>query len=262
VPDESPFAALVDRWTLVLGRLRDVVRQRVLAAQLAEVIASSSSGGPLRILDVGCGQGTQALVLAEAGHVVTGLDTSEQLLERFREMLSAASPEVRDRVELVLGRAEMASVLTPGPFDLVLCHGVLMYYDDATAIAQAIDAVAGPAARVSLLVRNGLSAAMRPALLGRWAESIDAFDTTHYVNRLGVTARFHTLDETDALLGPLGWTRECWRGVRVFTDHLDMEAPPSAELDVLIEAERTAGERDPYRTVAALLHVVYRRGSA
>jgi S-adenosylmethionine-dependent methyltransferase len=45
--------------------------------------------------------------------------------------------------------------------------------------------------------------------------------------------------------------------VRVFTDHRDEPAPGPAELDGLLTAEREAGGRDPYRSVAALLHLVY-----
>ncbi len=51
-----------------LGRLRDVVRQELVAAQLREVLPA---GAPLRVLDVGCGQGTQALALARAGRTST-----------------------------------------------------------------------------------------------------------------------------------------------------------------------------------------------
>ncbi|MBA3524568.1 MAG: hypothetical protein H0T85_08465 [Geodermatophilaceae bacterium] len=56
------------------GRLRDVVRQHVLAGQLSDVLAQR---GPIRadVIDIGCGQGTQAPVLARSGHEVTGLDT-------------------------------------------------------------------------------------------------------------------------------------------------------------------------------------------
>ena len=44
--------------------------------------------------------------------------------------------------------------------------------------------------------------------------------------------------------------------------HLDEPAPEPAELDGLLAAEREAGRRDPYRSVAALLHLVYGQVSA
>jgi S-adenosylmethionine-dependent methyltransferase len=49
-----------------------------------------------------------------------------------------------------------------------------------------------------------------------------------------------------------------WYGIRVFTDHLG-QAPPGPDLDDVLEAERLAGERDQYRGVARLLHLVGRR---
>jgi hypothetical protein len=45
----------------------------------------------------------------------------------------------------------------------------------------------------------------------------------------------------------------------VFTDHRDEPAPPAGELADLLAAEREAGGRDPYRSVAALLHLIYVR---
>ena len=86
-----------------------------------------------------------------------------------------------------------------------------------------------------------------------------AFGSKDYVNRLGLAAHAHAPDDVDRALGPLGWQRSDWFGVRVFTDHRDEPAPQGAELAGLLAAEREAGGRDPYRSVAALLHLIYLR---
>jgi hypothetical protein len=59
----------IPQWIAGQGRLSNVVRQHLVASQLADVTAG---GPPLRVLDAGCGQGTQALGSARAGHAVTG----------------------------------------------------------------------------------------------------------------------------------------------------------------------------------------------
>ncbi|MDQ3734926.1 MAG: methyltransferase domain-containing protein, partial [Actinomycetota bacterium] len=148
------FLAGVDNWAAGLGKLRDVVRQEVLAEQLREVM-STVKDGPADVLDIGCGQGTQALRLARAGHTVTGLDISVELLDRFESALSAEPADVRARVRLVVGPGEAAPDIVPGPFDAILCHGVLPYLDDLAPMLGAISGVAAPQATLSLLVRNG-----------------------------------------------------------------------------------------------------------
>ncbi|MCA1693881.1 MAG: methyltransferase domain-containing protein [Actinobacteria bacterium] len=238
-----------------MGRLREVVRQELVAAELVE----HTAGKKLEVLDVGCGQGTQALRLARAGHSVTGLDISKELLDRFRAELDGEPAEVRDRVRLVLGPGEAATELTDGPFDVLLCHGVLMYLDDITPMLTALSRLAAQRAMLSLLVRNGLALAMRNGLCGDWATAQAAFDTTDYTNRLGLPAHAHTPADLDAVLVPLGWNPERWYGVRVFTDHRDEPAPSPDRLRPILAAEQEAGRRDPYRAVAALLHVLYRR---
>src|SRR5436189_3673250 len=92
------FAAGEDRWRARLGTLRQVVRQEVVARQLEDHLPGAP---PRRVLDVGCGQGTQALRLAGRGHPVTGLDSSARLLDDFHSALRAAPPEVEARVRLV-----------------------------------------------------------------------------------------------------------------------------------------------------------------
>jgi S-adenosylmethionine-dependent methyltransferase len=258
VAANTSFLPGVGRWADALGGLRNTVRQELVGGQLAEAVGRRAAGTPLRVLDVGCGQGTQALRLAQAGHHVTGVDISEDLLDRFGTVLSAQPADVRARVHLVHGPGEAAGTLTPGPFDLVLCHGVLMYLDDPVPMLRALAAVVADGALVSLLVRNGIAPAMRDGLRGRWADAAAAFDSARYVNRLGLAARGHAPEDIDAVVAPLGWNRERWYGVRVFTDHREQADDLSDELERVIAVEREAGRRDPYRAVAALLHLLYR----
>jgi 2-polyprenyl-3-methyl-5-hydroxy-6-metoxy-1,4-benzoquinol methylase len=251
----SPFAAGTTRWIGVLGRLRDVVRQEVLRSQLAGL--PQLGRPPARVLDVGCGQGTQALHMARAGHEVTGIDSSGELLGMFEDALAAEPAEVAARVKLINGAGENAPDLVRHAFDVVLCHGVLMYLADITPMLTALSLVTAPDGAISLLVRNGLATAMRDGLRGNWPAALAAFDTREYVNRMGLPARAHAPADVDEVLAPLGWRRQKLFGVRIFTDHLDEPVPDPAELADLLAAEREAGCRDPYRQVAALLHLVY-----
>ncbi|WP_368862259.1 class I SAM-dependent methyltransferase [Catenulispora pinistramenti] len=214
-----------------------------------------------RVLDIGCGQGTQALLVARHGHSVTGLDSSEQLLDEFRTALATEPEEVRERVHLLQGDATaLAELFAAGSFDAVLCHGVLMYFADPGPLLDAIARVVAPGGIVSLLVRNGDALAMRPGLLGDWAAANAAFDGAGYRNRLGVDARADRLGELTAELARRELAVRRWYGVRVFTDPVaDAALPDEATLAALLDAEERAGRTDPYRQVAALLHVVAER---
>jgi S-adenosylmethionine-dependent methyltransferase len=253
---DGGFAAGEDHWRLRLGTLRQVVRQEVVARQLA---AHLPEAPPRRVLDVGCGQGTQALVLARRGHAVTGLDSSARLLADFRATLDAEPAEVADRVRLVHGEAEkVAALFAPASFDAVLCHGVLMYFPDPGSVLDGIARVVAPGGSASLLVRNGDALAMRPGLLGDWEEVGRAFDGQSYLNRIGVRARADRLADLTAALEERHLSVREWYGVRVFTDTVPSDAalPDQGTLDAILRHEERAGRTDPYRHVAALLHVI------
>ena len=258
----SSFATGEEQWRARLGTLRQAVRQEIVARQLAGQL----EGRPgRRVLDVGCGQGTQALRLARRGYAVTGLDGSAGLLADLGRSLRDEPPEVRDRVRPVLGDAlSTADLFAAGSFDAVLCHGVLMYLPDPGPLLAAIARVTAPGGLVSLLVRNGDALAMRPGLLRDWAAAAAAFDGTGYLNRIGVQARADRLDDLAARLAATGLEVERWYGVRVFTDAAGDEEPvpdPDA-FGLLLDCEDRAGRTDPYRSVAALLHILARRPPA
>jgi len=255
----TTFAAGEEKWRARLGTLRQVVRLELMTRQLAGHVPDQPGR---RVLDVGCGQGPQVLNLARRGHTVVGLDSSQALLGDLTRALRAETPQVRGRVRLVRGDAgDTAALFGAGRFDVVLCHGVLMYWPDPGPVLAAIAAVTAPGGLVSLLVRNGGALAMRPGLQGDWAAAAAAFDEPWYLNRIGVRARADRLGDLTAGLAAHDLDVEAWYGVRVFTDLAgdDAPVPGAGQLGALLACEERAGRTDPYRAVAALLHIVARR---
>jgi SAM-dependent methyltransferase len=256
--NENPtfFDVGVSRWQERLGKVRDVVRQELVSRQLAGELPPP----PGRVLDIGCGQGTQALRLARRGYHVTGLDASGELLARFESDLAAEPAEVRDRVRLERGHAQDAAErYRASPFEIVLCHGVLMYFADPDPVLAAIAEVTSPGGMACLLVRNGDALAMRPGLFGDWSTCAESFSSGTYLNRMGIRARADRLADLTARLAAAGLAVTSWYGVRVFTDTAPDDAPVPDDVDELLACEEQAGRTDPYRGVAALLHVIARR---
>jgi SAM-dependent methyltransferase len=220
-------------------------------------------GQRLRVLDVGMGQGTQALRLARAGHSVTGLESDPVMLSTAREALALMPPGIRERVRLVEGDGLETGVhFLPGSFDVVLCHGVLMYVREPDAMLAGLARMLAPGGLLSLLVRNGDALAMRPGLAWDWTTALDSFDSLGYTNRLGLSVRADRLDTLTATLAGIAAPLHAWYGVRLFTDAApDGAVPPTRdELELLLAAEDRAGRTDPYRGVASLLHLLGVRG--
>jgi ubiquinone/menaquinone biosynthesis C-methylase UbiE len=76
------------------------------------------------VLDVGCGTGSLALLLAEQGHTVTGVDLSPNMVEHARRKLAG-------RGTVLLGDAAAPPV--GGRFDVVLCRHLLWTLPDPAA---------------------------------------------------------------------------------------------------------------------------------
>ncbi|MEU1376328.1 methyltransferase domain-containing protein [Streptomyces triculaminicus] len=246
--------------------MRNIVRQELVARQTDEQIAARFPvGRRLRVLDVGPGQGTQALRLARAGHEVTGLEPDPRMVEALRLALSAEPAGIQERVRIVEGDGrDTGAHFLPGTFDVVLCHGVLMYVAEPDPLLAGLARVLAPGGVLSLVVRNADALAMRPGLSGDWDTALAAFDSPAYTNRIGVEARADRREALTATLAGIGAPLQAWYGVRVFTDlAADDQAPPvGAELERLLAAEDRAGRTDPYRAVAALLHLCGVRGGS
>jgi ubiquinone/menaquinone biosynthesis C-methylase UbiE len=53
---------------------------------------------PQRVLDIGCGTGFLALLLADLGHIVTGIDLSPRMIDRARRKAEQAARQIDFRV--------------------------------------------------------------------------------------------------------------------------------------------------------------------
>ncbi|HEX7993445.1 MAG TPA: methyltransferase, partial [Streptosporangiaceae bacterium] len=213
---EDSWAPLADRF--IRGHyamLRGRVRTHVIDAHLRAHLPPP----PAAIADVGGGGGNQSIPLARSGYQVTIADPSEAMLAGAAEALDGETPEVARRVRLVRADAEGAgAVLGSQRFAAVLCHGVIMYVDDPRPFTSALAELAEPGGIVSLVAKNARCLATRPALEGRWADALSAFDTDRQVNGLGVDTRADTVEDLSALLSQAGVTPVAWYGVRLFTD--------------------------------------------
>ncbi|MEU2184369.1 class I SAM-dependent methyltransferase [Streptomyces thermolilacinus] len=118
-------------------------------------------GGPCDVLDVGCGTGSLALLLAEDGHRVTGVDLAPGMVARAEEKFAAAALPGR----FLVGDAARPPVGAER-FDTVLVRHVVWTLPDPDAALRAW---------TGLLRDGGLLVLVE----GRWGEA--GGDVTPYV---------------------------------------------------------------------------------
>jgi S-adenosylmethionine-dependent methyltransferase len=252
---EDPFAGLAGRYNSTEGILRQVVRHELVDRALSEHLPAP----PARIVDVGGGAGQQAIPLLRKGYEGTIIDPSPEMLAEASRRLASEDEDVRRRLRLVEGPGDRAfEVLGRETFDAVLCHGVLMYLEDSKSMVHALSDLASPGGIVSVLAKNASALAVRPALEGRYRDALSALKTDRDRGRLGVITRGDTVEGLSEAFADAGLKVERWYGVRVFTDHLG-DMMPDEDLPEILELEWEAGKREPYRSVARLIHVVGRR---
>jgi S-adenosylmethionine-dependent methyltransferase len=240
------------------GRLRFSVVRETLRRQ-AEALGAA--GGGLRVLDVGGGDGRDAVALARAGHHVTVLDPAPSWLAEARRRAESAG--VGERLVTVEGSIDDLGPVGGG-FDLVLCHFVVHYRPAETGAAD-VRRLAGavrpggrvsvmapnPAARViGRLVREGPEAALEQ--LARDDMESATFATT---------ARAVPPDEVEALLVDAGLEVVGRYAARVANDYL-ADDTPKADSDYFAALERlelALCDQEPFIGLGALWQRVAQR---
>lgn len=103
------------------------LRDAAIRSAWASLLTPLMPPAPARIADLGCGTGSLAILLAEAGHTVSGVDVAAGMITRARAKAAAAGVDAD---------FEVGDAMTPpwagASFDVVLARHVVWALPDAT----------------------------------------------------------------------------------------------------------------------------------
>ena len=255
-----------------VGHYEDTADRLMPAADVAVRCARLQAGE--RVLDLGCGTGNAALLAAEHGAQVTGVDPAPRLLQVARDRAEAAHRPIT----FVLGAAESLP-LEDASVDVVLSVFAVIFASDPDAAVREIDRVLTADGRlvISAWIPQGPIMEMNAA----------AADAVRQALGLAPGPQpfaWHDRDALGALLAPYGFTLEIQQHSLEFTasspqEYLDGESRNHplavAGLGLLAgvgqaEAVRTrllqileAGNEDPrsFRATSRYIVATARRGA-
>jgi SAM-dependent methyltransferase len=104
-----------------------------------------------RVLEIGCGLGTDTVSFARAGAQVTAVELSDESAALARQRLDVYG--LSDRVMIHVGNAEnLPDLLTPQTFDLVYSFGVIHHSPHPQRIVEHLRRYMTPASELRLMV--------------------------------------------------------------------------------------------------------------
>ncbi|MFS4095311.1 methyltransferase domain-containing protein [Streptomyces sp. AF1A] len=238
------------------GRLRYVIAEANLARHLADLPA-----GPLRILDVAGGNGADAVRLAARGHHVTIVDHAHAMLDAAGERAQAEG--LADRITCVqAGVDRLPAEVTSTQFDVVLCHNLIQYTDDARQTLAAALAPLRPGGLLSVISANRHSASLTAAIREMdLAAALAALDTDRGRTRMfDAQLRLRTAEEIQPMLEELGCRDVHHYGIRSVCDYITDDArkhDPKFYAD-LERLELAVTARHPHKHTARFFQLIAR----
>jgi len=118
-----------------------------------------------RVLEIGCGIGTDTVNFARHGAQISSVDLSEKSIELARQRTAVYG--VEDRVRFFGGNAEELSSFVPvAPYDLIYSFGVIHHTPHPDRILEQLRAYAHPGTAVKIMVYHRRSWKVLGILLG------------------------------------------------------------------------------------------------
>ena len=237
------------------GRLRT----ELAFANLLEFLPAMRSS-PTPVLDVGCGTGAIGVRLAQLGYQVTLLDSSRAMLDIAKRTAERAG--VSDRITIRRGDAMELEKNITSSFDVIVCHNVLEFLDDAAAVLRACaHALRHRSAILSIVVRNQAGEVLKTALSAENLESAAASLNAEWGHEslYGEKVRLFTHDGLVAMLEAESLEPAAERGIRVVADYLPSSISRAEDYADILELEKKLGSRTEFARVARYLQVFARR---
>jgi S-adenosylmethionine-dependent methyltransferase len=214
-------------------------------------------------LDIGGGTGALAVRLARLGYHVTLLDASVPMLDFAKRAAQEAG--VTERIASKQGdAAQLESLFDGGSFDLILCHNILEYVDDPSAVLRAAArGLRNSSSVISILVRNRggevLKAAIKDGDLATAEQNLTA--ERGHESLYGGSLRLFTAETLKAMLLESSLTVIAERGLRVVSDYLPSKISRHDHYERILELERKLGRRPEFAAVARYTQCLAHRAS-
>ncbi len=213
---------------------------------------------PLQILDLGGGNGFDAVLLAKQGHIVTVLDFSAEMLADGRKLAAAEQMAVTFQQGDV---TRLADYYAEPIFDVVLCHNLLQYVGERiTAVLQAIHQILKPNAILSLMITNPYAELFAQALreYNLQAALATLNNRTHYIATFDTMITRYTDAELREILTATDFTLLHQYGIRAICDFIadnDLKFDPDfyQKLEIL---ELVLSDKEPYKFMARFYHFI------
>jgi S-adenosylmethionine-dependent methyltransferase len=258
--DTERFLNGADKYAAYLATPEGRLRLDLAFANLEEFLPRPQAARSLRALDLGGGTGETAVRLARLGVHVTLLDSSSSMLDLARR--AAREAGVSEMIVLENGDAAKAANLFPArSFDVVVCHNILEYVGDPTAVLRAAAQVMGDSsATMSILVRNQAGEVFNAAIQAGDLAGAEYNLTAEWGHEslYGGSVGLFTPESLQAMLRVASLTVIAARGVRVISDYLPPQVSRSAEHLRIVELERQLGGRPEFAAVARYTHCLAR----
>jgi ubiquinone/menaquinone biosynthesis C-methylase UbiE len=163
------------------------LRDPAVRAAWRDVLLPLMPSSPAAVIDLGCGTGSLAVLLARAGHQVRGMDLSGKMLALAEQKAAAAGV----RVDFQWGDAA-APPYPPASCDVVLARHVLWALPDPAVVLGRWVGLLRPGGRLVLIE-------------GRWftGAGLSAVDCRSLVLRHRQEATVHRLDAPSLWGGPI-----------------------------------------------------------
>jgi S-adenosylmethionine-dependent methyltransferase len=231
------------------ARIRYEVVGEVLRRQAEDL------GGQIRVLDVGGGDGMDALPLARAGHDVTIVDPSDAWLDEARRRAHAAGTSI---TTVAAGLDDLPA----GDWDLVLCHFVLRYRDGTTDDIASLARHVRPGGRLSIMDVNPDGRVLRELVNRGPAAALEELDAERArVETFHTDARKVDLPTTTSEAAAAGLTPVGVFGNRIANDLLvdDTAKHDPAFFEQLLALELELCDREPFNRVGFAWQLVLER---
>ena len=219
----------------------------------------------IRVLDIGGGNGLDSLALAEQGHSVTIVDHSAEMLADAKRR--AAELNIEPRLKLVHAPlSQLGALFEQATFDLVLCHNVLQYVDDAATAIGVMGPLLSAPGLLSIILPNPSSEPLRVAFqqydLPLAQSRIDASHI--YTPLFEVDVRRYNVDEISNWLAEAGLQLSAHYGIRCICDYLaDNERKYDPEFfEQLTKIEIAMSDTHPYYLIARFMHLLATKESS